>query len=68
VRLAGTAFDAADDFVGRDVRFDAIVRGKCFFNSLSVSRLKVHVIVCHSKKLLFIVASIGVFTLNGVSP
>ena len=31
VRLAGTAFDAADDFVavaGRDVRFDAIVRGR----------------------------------------
>lgn len=26
VRLARTAFDAADDFVGRDVRFDAIVR------------------------------------------
>jgi len=117
VRLAGTAFDAADDFVavaGRDVRFDAIVRGKLaegvqgfwptllvdpkvpasklsgtavsitaaaraptdndhrckslFFNSLSVSRLKVHVIMCHLKKLLFTVASIGVFTLNGVSP
>ena len=31
VRLAGTAFDAADDLVavaGRDVRFDAIVRGR----------------------------------------
>jgi hypothetical protein len=31
VRLAGTAFDAAEDFVavaGRDVRFDAIVRGR----------------------------------------
>ena len=39
-----------------------------FFNSLAASRLKVHVIVCHLKKLLFTVASIDVFTLNGVSP
>jgi hypothetical protein len=39
-----------------------------FFNSLPVSHLNVHVIVCHLKKLLLAAASIGVFTLNGVSP
>jgi hypothetical protein len=38
------------------------------FNSLPVSRLEVYVIGCHLKKLLLAVASIGVFTLNGVSP
>jgi hypothetical protein len=32
------------------------------------SHLKVHIIGCHLKKLLLAVASIGVFTLNGVSP
>jgi hypothetical protein len=38
------------------------------FNSLPVSRLEVYVIGRHLKKLLLAVASIGVFTLNGVSP